>query len=683
MSVFFSLALLSSVQFGAEKLVYEPDSHRVWLFDSAWVISENTLLYADTVLYEDSLKRLQAWGNPVLIFRDRGDTLWGDYLVYRLDTRQGMAARGRAFLDKGWLSGKEMYRLSEKEILVRSGTFTTCSLETPHYHFASVTVKAMENNMAIVRPLWFYIQGIPVFYLPFWMFPIASGRKSGFLTPRFGLNNVDGRYVRNLAYYWAASPYWDATFTLNLFERQKVQGALHLPYERYKQFRGDWQVSAAQEFQIGTTRYSLEGYHTHTFSPRSKFTLRVQFLSDERYIRDYSETREEFLKTSVNSYAAYAYTHPLLGFNAEARRFQDLVRNTLQENLPSLSWSLPALRLGGLTFSTSGRADRMRMASPDTAWTRWAARQDGALSVPFRVLRHLQVTPSVQGYALLMDRDTAGRLATYATASGGVALSTVLYGYSLFSLGPVERFRHTLRPSLQASWAPRNPGKHLVPFGGYGPSEGGTWSASWQVSNLWEGKTPQGVIQLGRLSVAQSYNPQLPPEERFSDYGVSFEVLPGNRRLNVRGSAVLAHPDFTLKTLTLDWGTDVAFQYPMVWTAREDSVSGRVVYDPAKWRLGVALSFRKIRGFPASQFLDLSLSGNLTRFWRIGLTTGYDLGQGKWLARHLSVSRDLHCWELAFSWITQGDYWAYDFRLWIRSLPDVKLHRGLFDMFLP
>lgn len=672
------------VHFGAGKLVYEPDSHRVWLFDSAYVQTENTLLLADTVLYEDSVKRLQAWGNPVLVFLDRGDTLRGTYLVYRIDTRQGMATKGRSFIQKGWLTGEEMYRLSENEILVRNGTFTTCSLETPHYYFASRTVKAIENNLAIVRPLTFYIRDLPVLALPFWMFPIARGRKSGFLTPRFGLSGTDGRYVRNLSYYWAASPYWDATFTLNLFERQKIQAAVEIPYKRYRAFDGSWQASAAQEFQTGTTRYSLEGYHTHTFSPRSKLTLRLQFLSDERYIRDYSETREEFLKTSVYSYATYAYSSSLFGVNVTASRYEDLIRNTLQQNLPSLSWSLPALRMGGLTFSTSGRADRTTQESPDTAWTRWGARQDASLSFPFRILRYVQVSPSLQGYALLMDRDRFGRpYATYATASAGMALSTVLYGYSLFSLGPVERFRHTLRPSLQASYAPRNPGDHLLPFGGYGPAPGGTWSASWQVSNLFEGKTPRGVVQIGRLDVSQSYNPQAPQGSRFSDYSTFFELLPGNHRLNVRGLAVLNHPDFTLKSLSLDWRTDFSLEYPMVWTATEDSATGARTYEPARWRLSLALSYQKTRGLPASQFLDVGLSGNLTRLWRISLTTGYDIGQGKWLARRLSVTRDLHCWEMAFSWTTQGDYWAYDFRLWIRDLPDVKVHRGLFDMFLP
>lgn len=680
----FVLLFAASVQFSAQKLVYVPDSHRVWLFDSARVESEKTLLLADTVLYEDSLKRLQAWGNPILIFLDRGDTLRGTYLVYRLDTKQGMASRGRSFVQKGWLTGEEMYRLSDNEILVRNGTFTTCSLKTPHYYFASRTVKAIENNMAIVRPLTFYIRDLPVFALPFWMFPIARGRKSGFLTPRFGLSGTDGRYVRNLAYYWAASPYWDATFTLNLFERQKIQAAVEIPYKRYRAFDGAWQASAAQEFQTGTTRYSLKGYHAHTFSPRSKFTLRMELLSDERYIRDYSETREEFLQTSVYSYATYAYSHPLFGLNAQVSRYEDLVRNTMNQNLPSLSWSLPALRLGGLTFSTSGRAERTTSESPDTSWTRWGARQDANLSYPFRLLRHFQVAPSLQGYGLLMDRDTAGNpYATYGTFSGSVSLSTVLYGYSLFSLGPVERFRHTLRPSVQASWAPKNPGEHLLPFGGYQPTPGGTWSASWRVSNLFEGKTARGVVQIGRLDLSQSYNPQAPPGSRFSDYSAFFELLPGNRRLNVRGSAVLAHPDFTLRTLSLDWQTDFSLKYPMVWTAREDSSTGKVTYDPARWRVSLALSFQKTRGSPASQFLDLGLSGNLTKLWQVSLTTGYDLTQGKWLARRLSVSRDLHCWELAFSWTTQGDYWAYDFRLWIRDLPDVKIHRGLFDMFLP
>ncbi len=678
------LWVFQAVQFGGQTLIYVPDSHRVWLVDSAFVETEHTLLRADTILYEDTLQRIQAWGNPVLIFKGEGDTLRGDYLVYRLDTRQGMALHGRSFVQKGWLTGARMYRLGEEEILVEDGQFTTCDLDTPHYYFASRTVKAIQNNMAVVKPLVFYIRDIPVAALPFWMFPIARGRKSGFLTPRFGYASTDGRYIRNLAYYWAASAYWDLTLTLNLFERQKVQAALELPYVRYRAFQGSWTGSVAQEFQTGTLRYSLEGYHHHTFSPRSKLTVRVQYLSDEQYIRDYSETRQEFLKTSVLSYATYAYSTPLLGLTVEASRYQDLVRGTIQQTLPAARWNLPSFRWGGITVSTQGSAERRTELSPETTWTRWGARQDASASFPFRVLRHIQVFPTLSAFALLMDRDREGNpAATYLNGGGSVNLSTVVYGYSLFRLGPLQAFRHTLRPTVALSYTRRDSGKHLLPFGAYAPNPGGTWSARWQVSNLWEGKTPRGVVQIARLDVAQGYTPEAPPDQRWSDYALNFELFPGIRRLNLRGSATLDHPSGTLLHLRLDWRTDFSIGYPMVWTAARDSATGNLTYDRASWRIATALSFRKSRGRPPSQFLDLSLSGNLTRYWRLSYATGYDLTQGTWAAQQLRVTRDLHCWELSFSWTAQGDYWAYDFRLWIRDLPDVKVHRGLFEMFLP
>lgn len=679
-----ALLFIQTVRFGGHTLIHLPDSHRVWLIDSAFVETDNTLLQADTILFEDTLQRLQAWGNPILIFKKEGDTLKGSYLVYRLDTQQGMALHGRSFVQKGWLEGDRMYRLTKEEILVQHGTFTTCDLDTPHYYFASTVTKAIQNNMAIVKPLVLYIRDIPVAALPFWMFPIARGRKSGFLTPRFGYSSSDGRYIRNLSYYWAASAYWDLTLTLNLFERQKVQAALEIPYKRYRSFEGFWQGSLAQEFQTGNIRYSLMGYHTQTFSPRSKFTARVQYLSDERYIRDYSESRQEFLTTSIQSYASYSYTTSLLGFSIQANRTQDLARGSLSQTLPSLQWNLPGFSWKSLRIGTNGGFDRLHQAGPDTSWTRWGARQNLSVSLPFRLLHHIQVSPSLSGYALLMDRDRNGNpYPTYANGGISLQLSTVLYGYSLFGVKPFTVFRHTLRPSISFAYTRPDSGKHLLPFGGYGPTPGGTWSASWSLSNLWEGKTSQRVVQIARLDFSQGYNPQASPDRRWSNYTASFEILPGNTQLNLRGSAQLDHPTGTLQSLRLDWGTDFAFGYPMVWTASRDSTTGKMVYDRASWRLSTSLSYQKTRGFPASQFLSVGLSGKLTEHWSLSYNTGYDLTQGKWAAQQLGVSRDLHCWQMSFSWVAQGGFWAYDFRLWIKDLPDVKVSRGLFDLFLP
>jgi len=45
--------------------------------------------------------------------------------------------------------------------------------------------------------------------------------------------------------------------------------------------------------------------------------------------------------------------------------------------------------------------------------------------------------------------------------------------------------------------------------------------------------------------------------------------------------------------------------------------------------------------------------------------------------------RDLHGWEARFEWETFGDSWRYDLRLSIKAIPEIKLGKGIFGVFLP
>ncbi len=70
---------------------------------------------------------------------------------------------------------------------------------------------------------------------------------------------------------------------------------------------------------------------------------------------------------------------------------------------------------------------------------------------------------------------------------------------------------------------------------------------------------------------------------------------------------------------------------------------------------------------------DLSITEN----WKIGYQTGYDFRRREVAASSFSVVRNLHCWQLEFSWIPNGygKQWLFTLRPVSRLLQDLKLKK--------
>ncbi len=694
--------LISLVRFSAAHLVYVPESSLVVLTEDARVWTERVDLHADTIRYRRDRDILVARGHAVLILEGT-DTLRGDSLRYDLKRRQGVAYGGSTYLEKGWLRGGKLYKLSEKTFLVRNGTFTTCDLDTPHYAFRSRYMKVLQGNMAIVKPLVLTIEDLPVAALPFWFFPVAEGRTSGFLTPSFGLSGTDGRYIRHLAYYWAASPYWDVTFSLNLFEKQKIKADVDVAYLWWKRMGGAFTLSGAEEFQTGTMRYSLQGNHWMNFSPRSRLTAQFNLSSDATYLRDYSETKEEFLQTNLQSFATYSYTTDKLGFSMGLVRTEDLARHVVDQTVPSVSLTYPSYVLGPLRFSTSSRALRVTHQDPDTAYDRRGVVEQYGVSASFPLFRYWTFTPSLAGKVFAVDRPSSGRMeGPFVTLGASAALSTTLYGYSTFGLGPFLRFRHVVQPHLSLAYTARSPEQPEAPFGEFSASTTDALVLNWSVQNTWEarerGKGAQKgpIRQLLTLQFSQQYNPRASRGSRWSDLSLTGEALRGYP-LTVRFASAYEPGSWNRRYLRLDAYVQKGFSYAYPWLSPEEDSMSSLQPDTAKtddstqtpsapqgsWRISLAYSLNQAPPLPAYQNLQISLGGQLTPHWRVHFSTGYDLTRGQWLSRSLQLTRDLHCWEAVLTWTQQGDFWYYDFRIWITKLPDVKVTRGLFEMFLP
>ncbi len=100
---------------------------------------------------------------------------------------------------------------------------------------------------------------------------------------------------------------------------------------------------------------------------------------------------------------------------------------------------------------------------------------------------------------------------------------------------------------------------------------------------------------------------------------------------------------------------------------------------PWSLNLTYTLNYRSI-GFQDGEVTQtLRFNGDLsiTPKWKVTYTSGYDFEMKDFTQTRLGIFRDLHCWELNFSWVPFGRFTSYDFSIRAKSslLQDLKLNR--------
>lgn len=79
-----------------------------------------------------------------------------------------------------------------------------------------------------------------------------------------------------------------------------------------------------------------------------------------------------------------------------------------------------------------------------------------------------------------------------------------------------------------------------------------------------------------------------------------------------------------------------------------------------------------------NQTIGFNGSLNLTPKWGVTFQGGFDLMTGKLTTSSISISRDLHCWQMGFSWIPFGYHKSWSFHIGVKSsmLQDLKYDKS-------
>lgn len=309
---------------------------------------DGATLRADRVVYREALDEAEAEGN-VSIKRGE-DVMRGPRARMRLDEQTGeieqptysfvrSSTRGgppHSVVGSGeasvlHLEGENQYRLED-------ATWSTCKAPDPDWYVRAGDLKLdYDRNVGVAKHGTVVFKDVPIFYMPWVEFPLASQRKSGVLTPTVGTSNKTG-FDLTVPYYWNIAPNYDATLVGRYMGRRGLQLGGEYRYltptmsgATSFEWLPDDRVTGQNNRAAGTI------VHSQNFGGGWSGGLNLNGVSDTAYFEDLSSRIDLASQTSLVREATLNYSPgSWWSMSALAQSYQTLSGTDPYRRLPRI-----------------------------------------------------------------------------------------------------------------------------------------------------------------------------------------------------------------------------------------------------------------------------------------------------------------------------------------------------------
>jgi hypothetical protein len=394
-------------RYQGERVTFDATGKAIRIEGEAAVGREQTILVGDTVIYNDVTKIVRALGDTVIL-RDPtqgADIVAQHRIAYNVATREGIVSRLSTSVESGqvwYVEGKNaVFRgdttpAKQTKFYAHDASLTSCNEIEPHYHFKTGEIKVVTKNLMVARPAVLYIADIPVMWLPFVFQDMRSGRRSGMLTPRFGVSDIVRnspqyrRTVDNMGYYFALSDYMDAQVALDW--RSGASPTAGDP--GFLRWNGEWRYRWLSRFMTGrisasrlsqddgATNTSVSFSHAQEFSKDSRVSANVNYVTNTTVQRRTSFDPYATLAT-IRSSANYQNRLGPFNFSVGGSRSQYPGRAQVDQDFPNISLPSKPINIGKKIVWTPSlgitNSQRFHIDQGSAFGFRYTQREDGAV----------------------------------------------------------------------------------------------------------------------------------------------------------------------------------------------------------------------------------------------------------------------------------------------------------------
>lgn len=500
------------VEFEAEdSMVLDIPGQQIYLYNKASVQFKDISLTAAVIRLDQPTQILTAFSvrdsanMPIGVpaFKQGESAFTSDTIRYNFKTQRGLTIGTYTQEGEMYIYGEKVKRISPTVFFAERARFTSCNYDTPHFAFRAKKVKFISNNMAVTGLIRPEVEGIPIpFGLPFGLFPMKQGRRTGILAPSPVANMQLGFGLEGLGYYKTFGEYWDATIRTNIYsygsyniflsptyrKRYRYSGGFNLSYMNNKiGFKGD------PDYKAPSRNFSVQWNHSvdGKARPGQTFSANVN-VATSLFNKFFPTNAQQNFNNSLSSSIAYQRTWAGKPFNLtmSANHTQNTLTRLFNVNLPDVGFTVNTLYpfqkkefVGtpkwyeklGISYNGSFRN---QFSFYDSAFSLkqlidtfdWSARHSIPIQLSLPPMGPLQVGPSVSYDETWHSRtfirkwnpatktvETIGEKGFYPErqVSFGLNFSTALFGTMNFKKkGNVQALRHVIRPTLGLSYKP-------------------------------------------------------------------------------------------------------------------------------------------------------------------------------------------------------------------------------------
>ena len=308
-----------------------------------------TVTAADTINLADSL--LWTAGETVMD-RPGEEPVRSSNIIYDRRADRGTAYEAHTTMAQGatWVMDGDLPAILTDTVFGHDIDFTSCEETEPHYHFAAREFKAIGGSWFVARNVTLNFDDVPVFWLPFIFQSTDSGRHSGILMPRFGVNDIvrtsrgHSRRVSNVGFFWAVNDYADATVAGDWWSDNFTALTGAFRYRVTQKFlngsanvRRFWRVDGGRELSFDTG-------HAWTVNERTTVRVSARYASSSSFVRQNSFDPREVTQ-SINSEGGLRRRFDWGDVSVSADRRQFLSDDRVEMTLPSANLSLKSITL--------------------------------------------------------------------------------------------------------------------------------------------------------------------------------------------------------------------------------------------------------------------------------------------------------------------------------------------------
>ncbi len=661
--LFFFLFLNSKeekINFNADCIMYNNENKSVLLIKNSIIETDSLKISADSLLVFPDSSKLLAFKNVKMEFNDF--KIESDSIDFNYKKKNGLVYKGTTRIQKVQLKGDIINVKNENEFEIEKGIFTTCKNDEPDYWFYSYKTFLYKEDRAMVFPIVLFVKEVPIAAIPFFVIPIATTRKSGFLMPKPGYTSLDGFYVKQLSYFWATNDYSDMTFNLDYIQRR---GYL-FGYELRVLFNPILSLNLISNLifeRDSKRRWNISGDYSHKLFYDINLKSKIDFESDFSTYTDYSDTLIIDLKREAYSFISFQKSFNFYNSFVSFDRRENFYTGQISMNIPvyngyfkkvnflKLNYLLP----NGINYQNSHSISQNILKDTISERRSLNLRVTNNFDTFYKLLYYLNFLPN---YNLSFNSDSF-LVKNVVEGKYSLKLNTQIYGISLFSIKPFEKFRHTFIPEISFE------GGNKIFFNGKESldSINDERRLLFSFSNIFEGKSSNEKILLLRNNMNLYYNLKT---DSFANISIYNGLLP-EKKINLQ-----MNHSFNPYNKKLSENYILSFSQEIF----------NPFNDFKKANISLSYSLQK-NDTIISNYLNGSFNIDVGENLNALFSTLYDFKNKKFVSFTASLNRSLHCWQARFMISSYSSVFKYDFQISIKDIPEISINKGIFGPLLP